>query len=67
MTSIFCQYLLLSYKCYSFVYMYIVTGFFVLTYCDLYRQAIPSSNIDNYNLVDALESRILSFTASGYR
>jgi SET and MYND domain-containing protein len=47
--------------------MYIVTGFFVLTYCDLYRQAIPSSNIDNYNLVDALESRILSFTASGYR
>lgn len=33
----------------------------VLTRYDLYCQVIPSSGIDNYYLVDVLESRILPF------
>lgn len=44
----------------SLYFMRIVVGYIMLTCCYFYCQAIPSSGIDNYNLVDALESRILT-------
>jgi len=55
---VFFQNLLLSCEWYIFVFVYTVTGHILLTWYDLYCQVIPSSCIDNYYLVDALESHI---------